>query len=163
MGVVQGSLTLPYNNYAPNFAWSRMADSTQPRHEVVHFSRTVSSKGHGKFFAPRRYYVRARFHPTYHYSCKSIFSFLSSPNRASTRSNIQYTTGTTISDRNIEEFKPPMMAQARPFFQSAPAPSAKAMGSKPMTMAMFVMSTGRKRSLVANSRAFWSSTPCRLR
>jgi hypothetical protein len=69
MGVVQGSLTLPHNNYAPNFAWSRMADSTQPRHpEAAQFPRTVSSKVLGEFCAPRRYYVSACFDPTYYYS-----------------------------------------------------------------------------------------------
>ena len=48
--------------------------------------------------------------PNQPHSSNSTSTFSPTPNAASPRSNSQYTTGTTISESNIELLRPPMMA-----------------------------------------------------
>ena len=45
-----------------------------------------------------------------------------------------YITGTTTSVKNSELIKPPIITHARPFFHSAPAPEAMAIGNIPITI-----------------------------
>ncbi len=70
-----------------------------------------------------------------------------------------YTTGTITSVRNILLVSPPIIAQANPFFTSAPLPFAMAIGNIPSTMAMVVIMIGRSLVLPLSSMAFASVSP----
>ena len=49
--------------------------------------------------------------------------------------------------------RPPMIDQASPVFQAEPTLDDSASGNRPTTMAILVINTGRKRSLVACNKA----------
>ncbi|MNQ90995.1 hypothetical protein D3C85_1063580 [compost metagenome] len=88
-----------------------------------------------------------------------VFPFLLKPRRSNILSNIKYTTGTTIKVKNNELVNPPTITHAKPFFHSAPAPLARAIGSIPNTMAMVVIKIGRKRAWLASTSASLVSLP----
>ena len=72
-------------------------------------------------------------------------------------------TGTIIRVKNMELLRPPINAQARPFFHSEPAPWASAIGINPITMVMLVMRIGRNRNFVASIKASFNSIPFALK